>query len=71
MKIKGHDIRIAENRPNEPWPRAIIVDGKRMEFADRWENTPSGQRVFYKAADDTSVYQGFGVLRKDLQRITE
>ena len=71
MKIKGKEIVIIDNRANEPWPREISIDGERMIFNNAWENTPSGQRIFYKAPDDKTAFQGVGVLRKDLLKIVE
>ena len=71
MKIRGHEITIIENHANEPWPRAICYDGKRMNYNDRWENTVRGQIIYYKDPEDTSIFQGVGVLRKDLLRVIE
>lgn len=71
MKIKGKEIVIIDNRANEPWPREISIDGERMTFTNAWENTPSGQRIFYKSPDDNSAFQGVGILRKDLLRVLD
>ena len=64
MKING----IIENRANEPWPRSISIDGKRMDYNNRWENTARGQKIFYKSPDDESIFQGVGILRRDILR---
>lgn len=69
MNIKGHEITVIENRAGDPWPLAINYDGRRMEYNSRWENTPRGQVIYYKSPDDTSAFQGVGVLRKDLRRL--
>ena len=69
MKIRGKEIVIIDNRENEPWPREISIDGERMIFNNAWENTPSGQRIYYKSPDNKTAFQGVGVLRRDLGRI--
>ena len=71
MKIKGKEIVIIDTRKNEPWPREISIDGERMIFNNAWENTPSGQRIYYKSPDDNSAFQGVGVLRRDLLRVLD
>lgn len=69
MKIKGREIAIIENHPNEPWPRAVSIDGKRMDYNNLWENTAGGQVIYYKDPEDKSIFQGVGVLRQDLLRV--
>lgn len=69
MKIKNHEVTIIEHRPCEPWPKSISVDGQRMDYNDKWENTVRGQIIYYKSPEDKSIYQGIGFLRRDLLRI--
>lgn len=69
MKIRGREILIVDHRPNEPWPRSICVDGERMDYNNIWESTASGARIYYKSPDDKSIFQGIGILKKDLMRV--
>ena len=69
MKIKGREITIIENHPNEPWPRSISIDGQRTDYANRWESLGGKQVIYYKDPNDKSIFQGVGVLRKDLLRV--
>lgn len=69
MRIKGHEITILENHPNEPWPVSICYDGQRMDYNHIWESTPAGAVIYYKSPDDKSIFQGVRFTRKELQRI--